>query len=157
VLIADQYRVLFDPYSHESMAKIYSAMDVLLNPAMGEGFGLTVLEAQACGTPAIVTEFSAMKEVCAAGWHVKWDPYWTGQNSWMATPDVDDIASALEECYGLSDRQRRQLAEVGRRHALEYSLPRVLKEHMLPALRVAEQRFRDRDPVTVAPRLRAAA
>jgi glycosyltransferase involved in cell wall biosynthesis len=157
VLIADQYRVLFDPYSHESMAKIYSAMDVLLNPAMGEGFGITVLEAQACGTPAIVTEFSAMKEVCAAGWHVKWDPYWTGQNSWMATPDVDDIVSALEECHDLPDRQRQQLADVGRRHALEYSLPRVLKEHMLPALRVAEQRFRDRDPVTVAPRLKAAA
>jgi glycosyltransferase involved in cell wall biosynthesis len=93
------------------MAKIYSAMDVLLNPAMGEGFGITVLEAQACGTPAIVTEFSAMKEVCAAGWHVKWDPYWTGQNSWMATPDVDDIVSALEECYGLPDRQRQQLSE----------------------------------------------
>jgi hypothetical protein len=104
-----------------------------------------------------VTEFSAMKEVCAAGWHVKWDPYWTGQNSWMATPDVDDIASALEECYGLPDRQRQQLSEAGRRHALEYSLPRVLKEHMLPALRIAEQRFRDRDPVTVAPRLKAAA
>ena len=39
VLIADQYRVLFDPYRTESMAKIYSAFDVLLNPAMGEGFG----------------------------------------------------------------------------------------------------------------------
>jgi glycosyltransferase involved in cell wall biosynthesis len=49
------------------MAKIYSAMDVLLNPAMGEGFGITVLEAQACGTPAIVTDFSAMTEVCGGG------------------------------------------------------------------------------------------
>lgn len=157
VLIADQYRVLFDPYSHASMAKIYSSMDVLLNPAMGEGFGLTVLEAQACGVPAIVTNFSAMPEVCGAGWHVDWKPYWTGQNSWQATPDVEDIASALEECYGLSTRRRKQLSDAARKHALGYSLERVLKQHMLPALRVAEQRFRDRDPVTVAPRLKAAA
>jgi glycosyltransferase involved in cell wall biosynthesis len=157
VLIADQYRVLFDPYSQDSMAKIYSSMDVLLNPAMGEGFGIPVLEAQACGTPAIVTDFSAMREVCQAGWHVDYEPYWTGQNSWMATPKVNDIASALEECHGLSKRRREQLAQAGRKHALEYHLPRVFKEHMLPALRVAEQRFRDRDPVTVSPRLRAAA
>jgi glycosyltransferase involved in cell wall biosynthesis len=157
VLIADQYRVLFDPYSQEAMAKIYSSMDVLLNPAMGEGFGIPVLEAQACGTPAIVTDFSAMKEVCQAGWHVDYEPYWTGQNSWMASPKVNDIASALEECHGLSKRRREQMAQAARKHALEYHLPRVFKQHMLPALRVAEQRFRDRDPVTVSPRLKAAA
>ena len=86
VMTADQYRMMFDPYSHQSMAKIYSAMDVLLNPAMGEGFGIPVLEAQACGVPAIVTDFSAMQEVCGAGWHVKYQPHWTGQNSWQAEP-----------------------------------------------------------------------
>jgi glycosyltransferase involved in cell wall biosynthesis len=157
VRMADQYSVLFKPYAPEDMAVIYSAMDCLLNPAMGEGFGLTVLEAQACGVPAIVTNFSAMKEVCQAGWHVDFAPYWTGQNSWMATPDVDDIVSALEECHDLPKRRREQLAQCAREHALEYSLPRVLQQHMLPALRIAEQRFRDRDPVTVAPRLKAAA
>jgi glycosyltransferase involved in cell wall biosynthesis len=95
VLIADQYRVVFDPYAPSAMAKIYNAMDVLLNPAMGEGFGITVLEAQACGVPAIVTDFTAMREVCGAGWHVKHQPYWTGLGSWQAIPDVDDIVSAL--------------------------------------------------------------
>lgn len=158
VLIADQYRVLFDPYSHQSMAKIYSAMDVLVNPAMGEGFGIPVLEAQACGTPAIVTDFSAMPEVCGAGWHVKHTGYWTGLNSWQAVADVDDIVSALEDCYGLSDADRQHLSETARKHALEYSMPRVVKQYMLPALRAAEQRFSRQKPVTIAPRqLRAAA
>jgi len=157
VLIADQYRVLFDPYSHSSMAKIYSTMDVLLNPAMGEGFGIPVLEAQACGTPAIVTDFSAMREVCGAGWHVEARPYWTGLDSWQAIADVDDIVSALEECYSMSGRQRAQLSSAARRHADGYSLPRVFKQHMLPALRAAEQRFAGREPVRLAPRLKAAA
>jgi glycosyltransferase involved in cell wall biosynthesis len=66
VRIADQYTLLFNPYSHSDMAKLYSAMDVMLNPAMGEGFGVPILEAQACGTPAIVTDWTAMSEVCKA-------------------------------------------------------------------------------------------
>lgn len=154
---ADQYRVMFHPYSREEMAKIYSGMDVLLNPAMGEGFGITVLEAQACGVPAIVTDFSAMREVCGSGWQVGHAPYWTGLNSWQAIPDVDDIADALEECYGRSPALREKMAQAARRHALGYDLQRVLKQHMLPALRAAEQRFARQRPVTIAPRLKAAA
>lgn len=157
VVTADQYRMMFDPYSHQTMAKLYSAMDVLLNSAMGEGFGVPVLEAQACGTPAIVTDFSAMREVCGAGWHVKYQRHWTGQNSWQANPDVDDIVSALEDCYSLGGGQRRRLALSAQRHAQQYALPRVVKEHMLPALRVVEQRLASQAPVTIAPRLRAAA
>jgi glycosyltransferase involved in cell wall biosynthesis len=157
VLIADQYRITFDPYSPESMSKIYSTMDVLLNPAMGEGFGIPVLEAQACGVPAIVTDFSAMREVCGAGWHVKHRPYWTGLDSWQAVPDSDDIADALEECYDLRPQQREHLSDTARRHADGYALPRVFKQHMLPALRRVEQRFSEREPVRIRPRAKVAA
>jgi glycosyltransferase involved in cell wall biosynthesis len=110
-----------------------------------------------CGTPAIVTDFSAMREVCGAGWHVEARPYWTGLDSWQAVADVDDIVSALEECYSMGGRQRLQLSSVARKHADGYALPRVLKQHMLPALRAAEQRFSEREPVRLAPRLKAAA
>lgn len=157
VMIADQYRVMYDPFSHESMAKIYSAMDVLMNPAMGEGFGIPVLEAQACGVPVVVTDFSAMRELAHAGWKVSHDRYWTGLNSWQAIPNVDEIATALEECHGLQDSQRKQLSKDARRHALKYALPRVVDEFMLPALRTAERRFSMQKPVTIKPRLKAAA
>lgn len=157
VMTADQYRMMFDPYSHTSMAKIYSAMDVLLNPAMGEGFGIPVLEAQACGIPCIVTDFSAMQEVCGAGWHVKWQPHWTGQNSWQANPDIDDIASALEECYSLNSGQRARLKQSALKHARDYALPKVAKEFFIPALREIEQRFVSQEPVRIPSRLKAAA
>jgi glycosyltransferase involved in cell wall biosynthesis len=158
VLIADQYRVLFDPYASESMAKIYSTMDVLLNPSMGEGFGVPQLEAQACGVPVICTDFSAMPEVVGSGWHVRpATKYWSGLTAWQAIPDIDELHAALEECHDRSDRQRSDMASRARAHALEYALPRVFKEFMLPALRTVEQRFANQQPVTIAPRLKAAA
>src|SRR5262249_15363938 len=39
--------------SEELMSRFYSAFDVLLCPSMGEGFGVPILEAQACGTPVV--------------------------------------------------------------------------------------------------------
>jgi glycosyltransferase involved in cell wall biosynthesis len=151
VRVSDQYAMLYKPYPAEDMARIYSALDVLLNPALGEGFGIPVLEAQACGTPAIVTDFSAMQEVCGAGWHVKHTPYWTGLNSWQAVPDIDDIVDALEQCHGRSDVECRKMAEAARRHACEYDTQKVLKQHMLPALRHVEQRFRDQGAEVIEP------
>jgi hypothetical protein len=98
-----------------------------------------------------------MKEVCGAGWRVGYNRYWTGQNSWQATPKVDDIVSALEECYALTSGQKDKLSKAAVKHASAYSLPRVVDEHFLPALREIEQRFANQQPVTIAPRLKAAA
>lgn len=40
------------------LAQIYRAMDVFALPTMGEGFGLPILEAMACGVPVIATDYS---------------------------------------------------------------------------------------------------
>jgi glycosyltransferase involved in cell wall biosynthesis len=157
IRVADQYALQHAPYSQADMAKIFSALDVLLNPSLGEGFGIPIIEAAACGVPAIVTDHSAMREVCGAGWHVKHHPYWTALNSWQAIPDVDDIASALEECYRMAPARREKLSRLARAHAVKYDARRVFKQHMLPAVRAAEQRFADREPVTIPSRSKAAA
>jgi glycosyltransferase involved in cell wall biosynthesis len=146
VLIADQYRQAYNPIPPKLMAKIYSSFDVLINPAQGEGFGVPILEAQACGVPAIVTNFSAMKEVCGAGWKVSAAPLWTGQRSWQAIPSVSDIIGALEECYSLSDAERAEMSRKARAHAEQYGVERVMEEHMLPALEECEARFDARKP-----------
>jgi len=150
VRMADQYAMMFDPYPNEAMSWIYSTLDVVLNPAMGEGFGLPVLEAQACGTPVIVTDFSAMREVCGAGWKVGCRPYWSYQRSWMAQPDVMDILSALDDCYGMPRAKQKALAKQAREHAQTYDVQRVLKTNMLPAIEAAAARFEDRKPVELA-------
>lgn len=47
----------------KTLIQIYNAADVLLAPSLYEGFGLTVLEAMACGTPVITSNVSSLPEV----------------------------------------------------------------------------------------------
>lgn len=155
IRVASQYHLLHDPYKQEDMARIISALDVLLNPSLGEGFGIPVLEAAACGVPAIVTDFTAMREVCQAGWHVKCQPFWTGLGSWQATPDIDDILSALEECYEQKPSARVKLTQAARRNSLQYDIQRVWKQHWLPTLRAIEQRIDSQTPVVIPARMAA--
>ena len=49
--------------SIEQLVEIYSAADVYVSPSVEETFGMTVLEAHCCGTPAIVYEDTACEEV----------------------------------------------------------------------------------------------
>lgn len=44
------------------LAEIYTASDVFVNPSKGETFGLTTVEAMACGTPVIVYDNTAIPE-----------------------------------------------------------------------------------------------
>ena len=46
---------LTEELSSKEIAGLYTACDVLVHPYRGEGFGLPVLEAMACGLPVIVT------------------------------------------------------------------------------------------------------
>jgi glycosyltransferase involved in cell wall biosynthesis len=147
---ADQYRLLFSPYPAREMAAIYSSFDVLLAPSAGEGFGIPLAEAQACGVPVITTDFSASKEVVGSGWHVGGQKMWTGQRSWQMTPNVDEISEALEECYNLDSKQRGAYRRRAREHAMQYDLAHVTNEHMIPALEDIEAKLADRPKIEVA-------
>ena len=47
----------------KALAEAYSAADVFVHPSIEETYGMTVVEAQACGTTVIVTEGSACAEI----------------------------------------------------------------------------------------------
>ena len=49
--------------SAEKLAEAYSAADLFVHPGVEETFGMTVAEAQACGTPVVVTKGSACAEI----------------------------------------------------------------------------------------------
>jgi glycosyltransferase involved in cell wall biosynthesis len=84
------------------MVEMYNAADVLLSTSGAEGFGLPVLEAQACGVPVVTCAFGPVPE------HVFWghsiaplDLQWAPiMRSWWAWPDVRGGTAALNELYG---------------------------------------------------------
>ncbi len=46
-----------------TLVQIYNAADILLSPSLYEGFGMTILEAMACGTPVITSNVTSLPEV----------------------------------------------------------------------------------------------
>lgn len=117
---------------NEAMAALFNGTDVLLASTMGEGFGLTLLEAQACGTVAVANDFSASPELLGDGWLTENQPFWDGtQVSWFATPNIPSIVDALEKAYA----RGKHRSDKARKHALEYDADRVWKKYWRPYLK----------------------
>lgn len=100
----------------EGLAAIYTACDVGLMVSMGEGFGLTAAEMQACERPVIVSDFSAQPELLGDGWLVKGQPWWdAAQHGWFNQPIVGNIVEALEAAYargrGMSVKARKHIVD----------------------------------------------
>ncbi|HYE21839.1 MAG TPA: glycosyltransferase family 4 protein, partial [Tepidisphaeraceae bacterium] len=96
-----------------TLATVYNSFDVFALPTMAEGFGLPILEAQACGVPALATDCSACTELLpdpVQRIRVK-DTLIMARNFEQAIADEGDLAGKLERLYG----DRGLLAEVGRR------------------------------------------
>jgi glycosyltransferase involved in cell wall biosynthesis len=77
------------------LAAVYQASDVVLNTSYGEGFGIPILEAQACGTPVITTNASSMPEITFHGYTVPGRRWVNNLYEYWTIPDVDEIAWAL--------------------------------------------------------------
>lgn len=122
------------------MRGVFNAADVLLNVSMGEGFGVPMLEAQACGTPVITGRWTAQGEVVGAGIFVEKDEaqtFWSPQagRMWIAGPAV--IADALDAAYQARGDDKATTAAL--RHAEAYEADRVYAEHWRPILERVEE------------------
>lgn len=122
----------------EELAKLYTGADVLLACSMGEGFGIPVAEAMACGTPAIVTDFTAQPEIVGGtGWLVDCEPYYDEpQRSDFAIPSVMGIIEALEAAYEErgSKRALERSAAAEAHTRAEYDADTVYAERWRPYL-----------------------
>lgn len=119
--------------SREDLARLISVFDVLVMPSLGEGFGLPLIEAQACGVPVIATDHSAMRELCEAGWLIDGEPWYDGpHDSWFKAPSAKLLTAALDVAY--AERDNPEIREEARAFALRYDVERVVEEFWLPAL-----------------------
>jgi FkbM family methyltransferase len=126
----------------EFVAAWYNSVDVLSMCSYAEGFGIPAIQAQACGTPVVATDCSALTElVRPAGWLVKGTRFWNPvHHAWWTRPDEGEIVKAWEKAYrerGNPERAARAVA-----HAAGYAYDRVRDECWAPWLAKCEQVIR---------------
>lgn len=131
VKFSDQYAYVTGSIKPTSLAEWYGCLDVLSSCSYGEGFGIPIIEAQACGTPVIVTRGSAMTELAGPGWAVDGQPFWNPvhQADWQV-PSIEGIHRAYDKAYRYAASKRA----AAREFAMTYDADRVLLEHWKPAL-----------------------
>jgi glycosyltransferase involved in cell wall biosynthesis len=110
------------------LARMYRSFDVLLGCSGGEGAGVPLLEAAACGTPAVFGDWTGMPEYAHGGFAVRRDEAQPQMNAgrvcWY-TPRIDAIADRLEQAYSESDEDRAVRAEDARAGAVQHDAVRV--------------------------------
>jgi glycosyltransferase involved in cell wall biosynthesis len=120
-----------DPLPLEGLISLMQTSDAFVLPTRGEGWGLPILEAMACGLPCIVTNY---------GGHLTFanesscflidvdrmvpveDPTWTRALDWgeWAQPDLDHLAHLMRHLVEHRD-QARAVGRAARCAALQWS------------------------------------
>ena len=92
----------------DAMPRWYQALDLFVAPQRWEGFGVTPLEAMACGVPVIATTVGAFDELVVEG----------GTGRLIPPGDVGRLSAATGEVLGSPDTLR-QWSAAARRHVEE--------------------------------------
>jgi glycosyltransferase involved in cell wall biosynthesis len=105
------------PVTSARLAELHAGAAALVHPSLHEGFGLTLLEAMAAGTPVIAARSPGTEEVCGDA------------ARYVPARDPAALTAALVELAG--ERQRRsELAQRGRRRAAEFSWEQSARAHL---------------------------
>ncbi len=103
--------VLLDEFDEMKLAELYRGCDALVLPYRGEGFGMPLLEAMACGKPVITTAAGPAPEFCPADCSyfipAKTVPVpgeingfgeLAAEPTWFE-PEVNELADAMRDVY----------------------------------------------------------
>lgn len=107
--------------SREEKDQLYREADLFVLPTYSENFGLVVPEALSRGLPVITTTGTP------------WEDLRTRRCGWWIETGDNPLAEALREACALSDGERKELGNRGRKLVEEEYSPRRLGERM-PAL-----------------------
>ena len=136
---APELVILREQLSETDMIRLYKSVDVYVTPYRAEGFGLTIMEAMACGLAVIVTRYGPSLDFCSEETSFFVDANVTDchvypcglkkffqfklpfQPRW-AEPDPRSLAKRMLEAYH-NPQLLRHKAQLGRLVARNYSWP----------------------------------
>ena len=139
VVFPCQHRMWNQAYHDEDLALLYSAMDVLLSPSMGEGFGIPILEAQACGVPVVTLNTTSMPEITFAGRCLepiqKW---WCEQDAWRSIAPIGELADTIALFAEMDGEQKAALAQKARAGVEPFEWDVLVRDRWTPLLAEVE-------------------
>jgi glycosyltransferase involved in cell wall biosynthesis len=140
LLFPDTYQMNFNT-SKEQMNLVYNAMDVLVSPSFSEGFGVPIIEAQSCGVPAIVNNWTSMPELVKPGQTGEIcdvaSKRFTALGSYAGIPSVPSLYDKMMRIY---KADRVKMGEKAREFVVdEYDTKKVFKEKWAPYLEKLEK------------------
>lgn len=127
--------------SKAHMANVYNTFDVYLHPSASEGFGVPIIEAQACGIPAIVNNFTSMPELIIpedTGYLIELgSKRFTQQGSYWGIPSTKSILDNLVKIHKVN---RLEMGKRARKFIVEnFDTQKVWKEKWIPYLDTLEE------------------
>ena len=123
------------------LAQLYKTCHCLVHPYRGEGFGLPILEAMACGTPAIVPNLGSARDFCSEQTAFlvpaeeqtypidKIGPYELVSDPWWIKTDPHELQKAMRFAY-----ENRQAVQEKGELAAEYVTSNYTWAHTVSAV-----------------------
>lgn len=135
--VTDQALLASAAVKADVLRDLYRAADVLVIPSRGEGFCLPLVEAAACGCPAIAPDWTAMRETHLAGWRIPHtmpnaETVWHESGGFHLRVSRGAIVHTLRAAA--AQRDNAEIAQSARDAAMRYDVDRVIADHWLPAL-----------------------
>ena len=130
---------ILNSWSDIQMADLYSCADLYLSTSLGEGFGLPILEAQACGTPVVAPFNSTMPELVEGhGWLYDclcediytFIPVWIPTLQEYPVPSVESAVLTLEEAYNNTEK-REEYSKKSAEFAKQYDYEKIIKDWII--------------------------
>lgn len=95
----------------EDLSALYSVADAFVLPSREEGFGMTVTEALAAGTPVVATDVGGIPRLVDEG-----------EQGYLVTPNAPgEVATGVDRLLSADEAARVRMAEQSRERALEFS------------------------------------
>lgn len=120
----------------EELAALYRACDALVHPYRGEGFGLPIAEAMACGLPVLVPNYGACLDFCDPETAILvpaklvslpqlQDPPACEAGYWVSEVQNEDLVHAMREAARTPERGRAIGARASERIRREFTWQRA--------------------------------
>lgn len=145
VLFPDPYQMNFNT-SKEKMALIYNTFDILLLPSVSEGFGIPAIEAQACGVPVVVNDWTSMPEMVKPGLTGEVCKVDNKKFSFMQSYTATPLTSSIVECMvKIHAGDREKMATEARKWIVEnYDTKTVFAQKWVPFLdKIEKEVYKD--------------